>query len=645
MVLELGKNNLPEYPFASFSDRDLSLQKGRGLEWILTNGLGGYSSSTIIGLNTRKYHGLLVSATQDLSRFVCISKFDEELRHGSSVKRLGCEEYSDGTVTEGWRQLSLVEHNHDSVAFKYNAWSADVDKKVRMIVGMNAVCVSYFVKNKMREPMEVRINVHVNLRSIYGLSKAEEGVYSPKVYSDNIFGIGSAAGYVTVLSDKAVCMLNPEQDRWIRNVLYRTDSERGDTCIEDIYCPACFSIRVPAGAAESFKVIGLGYENEELSAKAFQEILGGFGERRQVLSGGSAAWLLKLLASADSFVVNVGIKKTVIAGYHWFGEWGRDSMISLPGLTLVNGRFDYAERIFERFMNSMGPMGIPNRFDSGRPVYGDYDSTLWLVDRLYQYAKYASPEKAKTLLKPYWWNLKDVLKNYSRLVSGGLLVHESGTWMDTLQRNSAVEIQALWYNALRIMEKFALLMEDKSFDVSALCASMEDNFMDAYWNGRYLNDCIGDESLRPNQVIALSLDHCLVDREHARMILDLVSSELLTPYGLRTLNPGDERYHGTYSGDYSQREKSYHNGTVWPWLFGPYVRSWVRFNGRAGIHNIFDSLFGRHLLEAGVGTISEVFDGNPPHKPGGCISQAWSVAEPLRAYFEDIAGKKPQHQF
>ena len=645
MALSVPRNSRQDFPFASFRGAGLSLEKGKELEWLLTNGLGGYSSSTVLGLNTRKYHGLLVSSDDELSRCVCLQKLDEEIFSRNSAKSLGIDEFSDRRISGDATQLSSFDHNHDSVSFHYNAWSADVTKRIAPMKEKNGVIVSYDVRNKLLERIEFRVNLLVNARSIYELSKAGSIEFTPKFFGVNALGLASRNGYLKVYSDKATCRKNPLSDKWVRNVFYSNDWERGDTCVEDIYFPAYFSLWIEPGEREEFFLAALCDETEEKTAEAFKELRKSHEEKGRILGSGMAASVMRLLSNSQSFVVRRGGKKTIIAGYHWFGEWGRDAMISLPGTTLINGRLDDAEMIFAHFLAHAGKRGIPNRFVGGKPEYGGFDGGLWLIDRLYQYAKYAGPQRTADFLKPRWRTLKGMIEGYMDMEKDGLLVHKSGTWMDTLERNGAVEMQGLWYNALRIMEKLARVAGDVRFDVCDVCRRFEDNFLEAYWNGSYLRDCVGDDSLRPNQVIVISLDHNVVDNASAVKMLDAVERELLTPYGLRTLSPKDPRYRGQYVGDFKEREESYHNGTVWPWLLGPYIRAAMRLHGdRPRMQELLSPLFEKHILEAGIGTISEIFDGDPPHKPRGCISQAWSVAEPLRAYFEDVMEKRPPFQ-
>jgi len=644
MVFIIPKRVREDLPFARFVENDLSLERGRELEWLLTNGLGGYSSSTILGLNTRKYHGLLVSSDENLSRYVYLQKLEEEVVSGNNVRRLSVNEYGDRSATDGWRELSAFEQNYESVTFHYNTWSADVVKTINMVQGKNAIVVSYKVRNKMREGIKFNVNLLVNSRSIYELTKAGNLSFDLKVFSPKILAVKSARGYLTVYSDKAACSVSPLNSKWMRNVFYSTDYERGDDCLEDLYFPASFSVGLAPAESEDFSLVALGYADENRTTEAIKDMQKGFKENGRVMGTGLASSILKLLSSGDSFIVGRGNAKTALAGYHWFGEWGRDAMISLPGISFINERFENAESVFSHFLDNTSVQGIANRFVDGKPEYGDYDSSLWLIDRLYQYMKYIGPEKMLPLLSKNWPKLKEIVNTYSVLEKDGLLMHRSGTWMDTLERDAAVEVQALWHNALKIMQAFAEVLGDGRFSTEELCKRFESGFHERYWNGKYLKDCLSDDSMRPNQVIAISLDHFIIDANDARKVLECVREELLTPYGLRTLSPKDGRYKGEYRGSISEREAAYHNGTVWPWLLGPYVKAYAKYYGdKSHIQKIFEPLFDKHINEAGIGTISEIFDGDPPHKPGGCISQAWSVAEPLRAYYEDVMGKKPPY--
>jgi len=385
----------------------------------------------------------------------------------------------------------------------------------------------------------------------------------------------------------------------------------------------------------------------------------------------TSGWLNWVLLAADSFIVNgIDNRKSVMAGYFWFETWGRDTFISLPGLLLATGKFNEAKEILSSYMNHSKNGLIPNFIQdrSGEPAYNTVDATLWYFNAVLQYLKYTGDFQ---FVKQYLWeNLKMIVERHKRgtdfgirMESDGLLAHGPGlTWMDaevdgkevTPRAGKAVEIQALWYNALRMMqllsEKFNEPRITEKYEKMALEAQA--SFKAKFWNGE--NGCLldlvtesdVDESLRPNQIIAAALDFTMIDKETTERILNVVKRELLTPYGLRTLARSDARYKGVYLGDRQNRDQAYHNGTVWAWLLGPYVTACrkAKFCSDYELKQHLISLFTRQTIQSGLGTISEVFDGEPPHEPRGCIAQAWSVAEPLRAYLEDVVWIRPKYE-
>ncbi|MBD3261481.1 MAG: hypothetical protein GF334_07335, partial [Candidatus Altiarchaeales archaeon] len=320
----------------------------------------------------------------------------------------------------------------------------------------------------------------------------------------------------------------------------------------------------------------------------------------------------------------------------WFSDWGRDALISLPGLALIQGRVGDACKVLEHFLNNMHQGRVATRIENGSPQYYDTDSTLWLIDRIKKYVDTVGEEEGAGFLHTYWWTLKDAVDSYAKMVEGGVLVHDGGTWMDTLKRHSAVEIQGLWYNALNHMQGFSELMGDEA-DYGALMREHEENFPEKYMENGYLKDTLEDGALRPSQLINLSLDFCVVESGYAKKIIQKIDERLITPYGVRTLDPSDPRYCPRYVGSPEDRDKAYHNGTVWPWLLGSYITSVKKYLGQKEAKKRFqhfNPLFEKHLWQAGLAHISEVFDAEPPHKPRGCIAQAWSEAELIRSYFD-----------
>ena len=386
-------------------------------------------------------------------------------------------------------------------------------------------------------------------------------------------------------------------------------------------------------------------------------------ERRNLLSGKSGADQLisTLNAAADQFIVARERCKTVIAGYHWFADWGRDTMIALPGLTLATGQAEIAKSILAEFANHVDQGMLPNRFpDAGEtPEYNTVDATLWFFEAVRALLQYTNDyDFVRTTLYSVLtdiidWHVKGTRYNIHVDSDGLLFSGEPGvqlTWMDakvgdwvvTPRTGKAVEIQALWYNALRVMEDLAEKFGDKANQkqYKTMAASARKSFNEQFWNEQtgYLYDVVnGDErdaAIRPNQVIAISLANSMVSTARAKNILRVVERELLTPRGLRTLSPNDSRYIGRYEGDPRSRDGSYHQGTVWPWLMGPYITAYMKtFGEKAGRKFATEWLtnFEGHLTEACLGQVSEIFDGDHPHTPRGCVAQAWSVAELLRA--------------
>jgi len=621
--------SMKAFPFATFNPNKLGFKKSKELEWIIPNKLGGYSSSTVIGLNSNGFHGLLVSGCKGLRRMVYLQKLDDEIEFKNSVLGLYTNEYSDGTTSDGYRYLNKFEFSYDSVSFYYRAKGVRVTKRITPLADKNALIALYSVDNESDDKIRFKVNLLVNSRGFERLTKNKGIEFKPRFFTKNIIGVNSPNGYITFQSDGAVCFETSSEQRW-QNLFYSKDETE-----EYSYCPAYFTVDVEPDSTEEFTITAIGYYTEEETAQAFKELLQGYARKGRILSSGKGTSIFFLLNVADTFIVDTDSKKTIVSGYPHLGDRGRDAMIALPGLTLINGRYKDAEQIFEHFLNYATHKGIPSRFLAGKPEYGDIDTSLWLVDRLYQYIKYVGVEEGKNFLHTYWWVLKDIMGNYSEMEKDGILSHHGGTWMEALERNNAVEVQGLWYNALRIMEKFAKLMDDTDADIfRPTYLRFEENFLRKFWNGKYLSDSPEDNSLRPNQIILLSLDFNVLDDSLSRKVLSAVEKELLTPFGLRSLSPEDPNYIG---------KNSPYNGGVWPWLLGPYVKTHIKLHGkRLKAQELLEKIFENHIKEGGLGTISEVLEGDPPFESRGCISYACSVAELLRCYFEDIMKRRPR---
>jgi len=388
-------------------------------------------------------------------------------------------------------------------------------------------------------------------------------------------------------------------------------------------------------------------------------------------------WLKWLILATDSFIVKrlSTQKKSVIAGYHWFEDWGRDSLISLPGLTLVTGRFEDAKEILLTFKQYCQRGIIPNRFpdhSGDKPEYNTVDATLWYFNAVLQFLKYTGD--FDFVREHLWDTLRSVVEHHIQGTLYNIHVDQDGlvahgpqlTWMDAMietrvvtpRDGKAVEIQALWYNALKTMELLATVFNQR--EDAKKCAILSEkaieSFKEKFWYTQkgYLFDVVYDNvrdpSLRPNQIIAASLDFSMLDKEKCARVVEVVWKNLFGVYGLRTLSTDDPRYIGKYLGDWAHRNKAYHNGTVWAWLLGPFVTAFLKVRNfeeqwrSFAFQNFLQPIFRDAMFRAGLGTISEIFDGDAPHESKGCTSQAWSVAEPLRAYVEDVMLRRPAYE-
>jgi predicted glycogen debranching enzyme len=453
---------------------------------------------------------------------------------------------------------------------------------------------------------------------------------------------------------------------WYRNFQYAVEQERGLDFAEDLYSPCALTFDLDVNARVS--LIASTERRDVRMADAFREAE---MERRNSSSGKLQADQLisSLTAAADQFIVARERCKTVIAGYHWFADWGRDTMIALPGLTLTTGHAEIAKSILAEFANHVDQGMLPNRFpDAGEtPEYNTVDATLWFfeaVRSLLQYTNDSEFVRANlyaVLTDIIDWHVKGTRYQIHVDDDGLLYSGEPGvqlTWMDakvgdwvvTPRHGKPVEIQALWYNALRVMEQLAAKFKDGKAKkkYAAIADKARASFSQVFWNqgtGCLYDVISGDDrdaSVRPNQVIAISLTNSMLSQDRAASVLRVVERELLTPRGLRTLSPQDPNYIGRYEGDPRSRDGAYHQGTVWPWLMGPFITAYVKtFGAKAGQKFATEwlSQFQDHFSEACLGQISEIFDGDAPHRPRGCVAQAWSISELLRASVEEAYEK------
>jgi len=673
------------------SNFEASIQK----EWLITNGLGGYSSSTILGINTRKYHGLLISAfNPPLNRWVCLEKLDEELIIKNNVYPLGANEFEGEIFPKGYvflKEFSLSPFPR----YIYNVENVEVRKLILMPHGKNAVIILYRILNKNGFDVKIKISPLINWRHFHSVTdrwktpfkfvreqKTREVSLHPEEPKSTLMMIATKGQFFA------------ENEGWIEKIYYREEAARGESCIDNYYKLGHFEVSVKAEEAEKFAISIVADENFEKTRKVLAEMPKKMSEAERMYENEilrrektlkkfygmhkgmrEAEWLNFAVLSAENFLVKRinGKGKSIIAGYHWFGDWGRDTFISLPGLTLITGNFEDARNIFLTFKENCKDGLIPNFFSRSpnENQYNSVDATLWYINAVLQYLKYTND--FRFVYEKLWENLKLIIEKHVKgtifnihLDGDYLLSHGSQlTWMDTIvdgkpvtpRNGKAVEIQALWYNALKIMELLAEKFKEKSEAEKyyGIAEKTRESFVKKFWNTEkeYLFDVINekfeDSSLRPNQIIAVALDFTMLDRSKSEKIVDIVQRELLTPYGLRTLESKDPRYKGVYMGDRRSRDLAYHNGAVWPWLLGFFIKGFLKTKGYTSLNreyakNLLKPLFTKQFFEAGLGNISEIFDGDFPHNPKGCIAQAWSIAEPFRAYVEDVMQFRPKYE-
>ena len=659
-------------------------------EWLVTNGLGGYAAGTVAGAHTRRYHGLLIAAhPAPLGRLLMLADLAETLRlpDGGEV-RLGGEERPSDLQLHGARHLEEFRLDWGFPVWTYRIGEHRVQKRLVMVHGRNTISVEYAVLDGAALELEIRPAVNFRshdapvdqaLRSDYDVTPCDRGL---DVHCGDAptLRLRHDPDLLRFTHDPAV----------LPSILYRVEASRGYAAVGDTWSPGRFHGRLEPG--RPLTVVASTAADADIPAPDHTPILAReLGRRLDLVERAGARTdplLAELALAADAYVIEPASRagdadrardagreaKSVIAGYHWFTDWGRDTMISLDGLTLATGRHREAADILRTFAGHVRDGLIPNLFPEGddEGLYHTADATLWFFHAVHRYVEVTGD---RALLRELLPTLRDIVDHHVRGTRFGIGVDpaddllrqgEPGyqlTWMDakvdgwvvTPRRGKAVEINALWYNALRLLEGWLREAGDGAGDGAAGDAAAADaiarraartraSFNRRFWyeEGGYLYDVVDrddngdgdvadDPAFRPNQLFAIALDHPVLDEARWRDVLERVEERLLTPVGLRSLAPGHPDYHPRYSGDLRTRDAAYHQGTVWGWLMGPFVDAWLRVHpdrveeGRAFLDGLID-----HLDEACLGQLSEVFDAEEPHTPRGCVAQAWTVAELLR---------------
>jgi predicted glycogen debranching enzyme len=649
-------------------------------EWLVTNGLGGYASSTVAGINTRRYHGILVAALPNpLGRMVMLSHVGERVvtRDGTDVM-LGGEERVGGRLeVPSARWLTEFRLERGLPVWEYQLPDATIEKRCVLPHRQNTVYLTYRILHA-DGPVRLELSPLVHFRGY------EAPVNAPHLEP---YRFTVAEGYheiqagelpplrISVRGEDVQFLAEPGR---ADDFVYRVEESRGYEYEGALWSPGRFQVTL--GPQDTVSLIASTEMVEVMNALAPTHALQAENERRrrllvatpEILRDGVGA---ELVLAADQFIIIPAGRRadtvrawamgdeirTVIAGYHWFTDWGRDTMISLEGLTLMTGRHREAAAILRAFAHYVRDGLIPNLFPDGSDegLYHTADATLWFFHALHRYIEHTRDRAILPLLLPKLIEIYERQRAGTRFGIGmdpadGLL-HQGAegyqlTWMDakvgdwvvTPRRGKAVEINALWHNALCLLA--AWLREEGNerlaAEVAETAALVRRSFNRRFWNeqGRYLYDVVdgpeGDSAeCRPNQVFAISLDHPVLDRARWEPVVRTVEERLLTPVGLRSLAPGSAEYKPVYSGDLRARDAAYHQGTVWAWLIGPWIDAWLKVHpeDRREARRFLDGLLA-HLDDFGVGSLAEIFDAEHPYTPRGCIAQAWSVAEVLRCY-------------
>ncbi|MBK7392703.1 MAG: glycogen debranching enzyme family protein [Chloracidobacterium sp.] len=634
--------------------RDLEQSGSR--EWLETNGIGGYASGTVAGAHTRRYHGLLVAATNPpLGRMLLLSKFEETLLINGERFELSSNQYPGEIHPEGYKYLTAFRLEPFPIwTFEVNG--VELEKSIFMPHGENSVVCRWKIVDGSPINVSLELKPLLAFRDHHHLRQVNERFNEDYAVND---------GVITVQPHAEMPLLHfahnangiEHQGHWYRHLEYAIERERGFDFKEDLFQPFSLTFDLASGVV----VIASTDKHHASDAAVLEqtEIKRRAGLIIRAETDDESLW--PLILAADQFIVDRADGQTVIAGYPWFSDWGRDTMIALPGLTLATKRPEIARSIILEFAKHISKGMIPNRFpDEGEtPDYNTVDATLWFFEAIGAYGD-ATGDYEMIRIELYE-KLVGIIDHHVagtryniHVDSDGLLyAGETGTqltWMDakigdwvvTPRIGKPVEIQALWHNALCIMESFAERFGDaeRQARYSEMAAICSDSFNGQFWNSteNCLFDVInGDEkdgSVRPNQIFAVSLTHSMLDAKRPRAVVKKVEGELLTPVGLRSLSPKDPHYVPIYIGSPHDRDAAYHQGTVWGWLIGHFVDAYRRVHSKdvraeKRIDEILAGL-GSHLSAAAIGQVSEIFDGDPPHTARGCPAQAWSVAELLR---------------
>jgi predicted glycogen debranching enzyme len=636
-------------------------------KWLCANGLGGFASGTVAGLRTRRYHGLLVAALKPpVGRTVLVSGLEERVEYDGRPYALASNRWADGTIApDGHRFIERFQLDGTTPVWHYACADALIEKRVWMEPGANTTYVRYRLL-RAGGPVRLVLTALVNCRDFHSTTRGPgwEMRVEPVAHGVRVTAFDGARPVLLQVPGAAV---EPAHE-WYLGSRLAAEEARGLDALDDNLCAGTFSATLEPGRAltcvlSAEPAPALDGEQAWSRRRAHEAEAQLAWHKAQPAAGEAPAWIDQLVLAADQFLVSRPLAGdpgglSVIAGYHWFGDWGRDTMIALPGLTLATGRPEAARRILTTCARFVDGGMLPNVFpDAGQePEYNTVDAALWYVEAVRAYHAATGDDATLRALVPA---LEQIVGGYTGGTRYGIRVDGDGlvtagepgvqlTWMDakvgdwvvTPRTGKPVEINALWYNALSAMAGFARRLGRSPAAWEAMAERAAASFA-RFWNAEagHCYDVIDgpaghEAALRPNQILAVSLPASPLSPDRQRRVVDACSRHLLTSYGLRSLAPGEPGYQPRYAGGPRERDGAYHQGTAWAWLLGPFALAHHRVYGDREAARAFLAPMAQHLADHGLGSIAEVFEAEPPFRPDGCIAQAWSVAETLRAWCE-----------
>lgn len=666
------------------NNNEISFETGLQKEWIITNGLGGYSSSTIIGANTRKYHGLLVAPlTPPGRRFLILSKLDEAVVIDGITYPLYtniCKNF----ISQGYKQLTHFQKEYMPI-FTYQVEGVEIKKFICMEHGRNTVTVFYTIHNPSDKEVKMTLAPVMNFRDFHAIHYAADYTVDQTIQKRKVKVVLNGHSETPIYMHCNAGHYKQHEHDLFYGMYYIEEEKRGMGAEENLVVPGVYEIEIPAQTNKSVTfVCGLEANIEEMDGRDVinKEIIriselvydSDLIENEETVSVDYKNMVKEYIVASDNFVVfRPSFRQhTILAGYPWFLDWGRDSLISLEGIALIPKRYDIAKQVLKTITRDIKYGLVPNGYSGydNRPLYNSADASLLLFEQLKKYIAYTGDEAFVKDLYPTLEKIIDAYQTGIDVDDNDIFMDEDGlissgngntqnTWMDakignyavTPRNGKAVEINSMWYNAICIMHEFTTKWKgkDEAKKYEKLAKLIQKSFREKFYNKKRkcLYDVLGDTKIRPNQLFALSLSYPVIDprSEEAKEILQTVTKKLITPYGLKTLAKGEESYTEVYEGDTIKRDMSYHQGITWPWLFGLYydaLKNCIekeklktkKKEWEATLAEFRENVTKNFLVEvekgATIGSIREVYDSIKPYTAGGCIAQAWSVAEIYR---------------